>query len=976
MSAESASDQAKRARAERLSDPSRWSQIVELFHAALDRLPTERDAFLRDACGSDGTLRAEVASLLRADEEAADVALEDLGPRAARSWTGDDQSPSLVGQRLDRYTIVAHLGSGGMGEVYRASDDALGRSVALKVLRRRVLHAPGLRGRLADEARAASALNHPNIVTVYEIGHHGPVDFIASELVDGETLGTRLARQGALPLRELVDIAVQIAAALGAAHEAGIVHRDVKPDNVMLRPDGLVKVVDFGLAKIVRRDPATTGAPSTMTQVRGVAGTLCYMSPEHSLGERLDHRTDLFSLGVVLYEMATGRRPFDGASEAAIYEALLHHAPPAPGTVRATLPPQLDLVVGRALEKDRELRYQSAADLAADLKRLHRPSFSGERPALTARRRPSPWLWQGATALAVAVSGWLGATLWFREAPAPGPDVQFTVGPPSGSEFALTGTMVPALTLTVSPDGRRLVYLAGPRGERPRLWLRALGSLDAVPLAGTEGATYPFWAPDGQNLAFFAGTSLKRIDLNGGAPRTLASGLEGRGGTWGANGTILVGQAEGPIVRVPSAGGSPTAVTALDAGQREVWHRFPQLLPDGRTVLYLVRSGNGARAAYVSSIDGRTKTKIVETDVRAAYAAPGHLLYLSEGQLMARRFDVARLALAGDPAQVGAAVATSSAQDASFAVSETGVLVYAPRMRAPTRLTRYDRGGRQTGVVGEVQEYLGLRRSPDGRTLVVTRADASSGPDLWVLDVARGVSSRFTFDPWIDIAPVWSPDGATIVFASSRLGRFQLFRRPAAGGPGETHVLSSPASMYPDDWSPDGRFVVYTTDAEPSHYDLALLRVDDLRVTPLLATPFDETQGRVSPDGRWLAYTSTATGRSEVHVRAFPSGSIDLQLSNHGGSEPAWRGDGRELFYLTDDGRLVAVAVDGSGLRFDAGPPRVLFRTGTTRPRVPYTTRYAAAADGQQFVVNLPEGEPAPMAITVRLDWRHALRGR
>lgn len=345
---------------------------------------------------------------------------------------------------------------------------------------------------------------------------------------------------------------------------------------------------------------------------------------------------------------------------------------------------------------------------------------------------------------------------------------------------------------------------------------------------------------------------------------------------------------------------------------------------------------------------------------------------------MARPFDPVRLQVSGEPAQVAAAVATSSAQDASFATSDTGVLAYASRTRAPGRLTWLDRAGRPTGVLGEVEDYLGLRRSPDGRTIAVTRVDPSeNAPDLWLLDVARGVSSRFTFDPWIDVAPAWSPDGSSVVFASSRQGRFQLFRRSAAGGPDETVLFQSEPSKYPDDWSPDAQYIVYTTDPRPGAYDLAMLRVADLQVTPLVATPrFNETQGRISPDGRWLAYTSDETGRAEVHLRGFPSGASHVQLSNEGGSEPVWRGDSRELFYLANDGRLMAVDVRSAGPTIEPGPPRTLFQTSVARQGVPYATRYVATADGQRFLFNMPASDPTPPAITVMLDWRNALQSR
>jgi predicted Ser/Thr protein kinase len=607
-----------------LSDPARWHRAADLFHAALERPAEQRDAFLSEACGADTDLRREVMSLLDTDRQASHSGLEAIGGELAASWIRDREAPQLAGKTLGRYEVLSRVGSGGMGDVYRARDRTLGRDVALKVLSPALLADPAFRRRLEDEARAASSLNHPNIITVYEIGREGTVDFIASEFVDGGTLREAMNR-GRLTPTEILDIAGQVCAALSAAHASGLVHRDIKPENVMLRRDGIVKLVDFGIAKLA--PPGGAAALSTLTRTGAVQGTACYMSPEQALRERLDHRSDLFSFGIVLYEMATGRRPFDGASDAARYDALLNAAPAAPTTLRPDLPAGLDLVVERALEKAPELRYQSAADLAADLKRLHRPTTSTSVAARRPSSRRTLGLWLFAAVAAAAAIAAAAATVALRRDPSEAPVVRSTVPPPAGAAFTQTGTLVPSVTFAISPDGRRLAFLAARPGARPMLWVRALDGADASPLAGTEGATYPFWSPEGRSLAFFAEGSLKRIDIDGGTPLTLAENIEGRGGAWSRDDVILYAVSEGPILRVPATGGPSRAVTTLDAAAGETWHRFPQLLPDQKHFLYLARNGDNVRRLFAGSLDDSgLKTPVLETNAKAAYADPGYLL--------------------------------------------------------------------------------------------------------------------------------------------------------------------------------------------------------------------------------------------------------------------------------------------------------------------------------------------------------------
>jgi Tol biopolymer transport system component len=584
-------------------------------------------------------------------------------------------------------------------------------------------------------------------------------------------------------------------------------------------------------------------------------------------------------------------------------------------------------------------------------------------------------LWHVAGVVAVVAIGGAAAYLWLSREPAESRVVRSVVPPPAGASFTLSGTVVPSVTLTLSPDGRRLAFLADRPGEVARLWIRQLDSMEPTPLAGTEGATYPFWSPDGQSLAFFAGGSLKRIEIDGGTPLTLVEKTDGRGGSWSREGFILFGSSEGPIHQVSAAGGPARAVTTLDDTQQETWHRFPQFLPDEKHFLYLARGAN-VRTLFAGSVDDPSlKAPILETNVRSAFAQPGYLLYVTEGTLMARRFDVRRLALAGQPVEVARRVATSSANDAAFAVSDAGVLVYSERVNAPGQLTWFDRVGRPLGTLGPVDEFLGVRLSPDARTIAVTRVDLTLNmPDIWMLDVDRAVFSRFTFDPWLDLSPIWSPDGDRVLFSSSRLGRLQIFHRPAKGGVVEEPLARTAFSVFPDEAIPDGRSVIYSTDSSTGRYDIELLRLTDLQSTALVATRFNESQARLSPDGRWMAYCSDETGRDEIFVREFSGTTVSVQVSSQGASEPAWRGDGKELYFLSPDDSIMSVRLNPAGSRIEASAPTRLFQVRTAGIRRPYLTHYVASADGRRFLVNAATGDPAPPMVSVLVNWTNLIR--
>ncbi len=954
---------------------SRWQRANDLFHAALERDSHARDAFLRDACGTDRALYDDVVSLIAADDVAGDAPIERLGEEMAADWAaaGTDRV-SLVGQRIDRYQVIADLGSGGMGHVYRATDTVLGRDVALKVLHA-ALHADvDFRRRLEREARAASSLNHPNIVTVYEIGQAGTIDFVASELVDGVTLRERLAG-GPLAVREIVDIGSQIAAALTTAHGAGIVHRDIKPENVMIRRDGIVKVVDFGLAKRSGRDRSTGNPPTgfQLTQPGVVAGTACYMSPEQALGEDLDHRSDLFSVGILLYEMATGQRPYGGASDAAMYDALLHHAPAAPTAVRDGLTVELDLVIGRALEKERELRYQSAADLAADLKRVQRPSTAAALAAAQPPRSRRAHPWRTAAIAALLLSLVLAVALVVRRGPvADAPTTRFSVLPPANTGFTPLGLESQAVPISVSPDGRRLLFRANKPGDRGQLWLRSIDSLEATPIEDTDGAGYPIWSPDSQSIAFIVDGALKRKDLAGGPARTLVQINIARGATWSRDNVILYGTMSGGLLRVPAAGGEAIQVTTPDPTHGEQWHRFPHFLPDGQHFLYLANSG-GTRSLFVGSLDGPVKKRLLDTNARALFAEPGYLFFIgNDGALMARAFDVDRLELEGDAVQIADKVAVSSTLDASFAVGG-GTLAYAQWTVEPSQLIWFDRSGQPGGTVGSAGQHLGLRLSPDGTTVAVTRLDPTVDThDIWMIDVGRGTESRFTFNPFIDVSPVWSPDGARTVFTVGTGSGFQMFQRAAGGGADAVPLFASDEAPHADDWNTDGLSIVYSTNPTAQNSNLKLLRLSDLHSTTLVATPYSEYQGRISPDGRWLAYTSDESGRPEIYLRPFPNGTSSTVISIGGGSEAAWRRDGKELFYLAPTGALMSVSFTSDAGK--SGPPTELFRTRAPTDRQRNNSSYAATADGKRFLILTKVGDAPRAAVTVMLNWLKVVR--
>jgi Tol biopolymer transport system component len=895
------------------------------------------------------------------------------------------------GTRLGPYEIVSVVGAGGMGEVYRARDPRLERDVAIKVLPTAFSVDVDRLRRFEQEARAAAALNHPNILAVYDIGTEASAPFIVSELLEGATLRDRL-NAGPIGVRKALELALHIAHGLAAAHEKGITHRDLKPENVFVTRDGRVKILDFGLAKLTRDQPAfapasamVTTAP--LTQPGFVLGTVGYMAPEQVRGMPVDHRADLFALGAVLYELLSGRRAFSRDTAPETMAAILNDDPPELNAA-ARIPLALVRIVSRCLEKDPSTRFQTASDLAFALGNVSDTSSAPMAVVAAGPRAYGAWLGWAAALLLLATLAPL-AYQHLRERPLAPSAMRFQI--PPTVEFAGPGNF------GLSPDGRHLAFVARGSDGTARLWVRAMGSLEVRPLPGSEtgdAAPPPFWSPDGRFVAFDAGGKLKKVDVSGGLPQTLCDlppGSVAVGGSWNRDGDIIFGNFGG-LLHVRETGGTASPITKLDPLRKEEFHLLPTFLPDGRHFVYLRVSPSAPEASgtYIGTLDAKPDAqnaqRLMPYGVGMTYAAtvdsgPGRLLFLREGTLMAQPFDARRLALVGEPVPVADRIG-SFRDGGYFSASANDVLVYR-NADTDSQLTWFDRQGAVAGRASEPGGFRAVALSPDGARAVASRTNPldTTKADLWLFDFSRGTgATRLTPGTGLADFPVWSRDGKRVVFT---LNNSSLRQTLTSGEGDEEELLRSQSSgaLWANSWSPDGRVLLYAAYAAsasmPGNVDLGVIPSADRKPVPFLrdARGFIENQGQFSPKGRWVAYVSNQSGQSDVYVREFApdfsSGSASVGgsvlVSRGGGTAPRWRGDGREIFYLAPNGKMMAVAV-GAGREFRVGTPTPLFQT-------PSGAIFGdVAADGERFLLIAPAGPSASVPFTVVLNWTAGLR--
>ena len=878
-----------------------------------------------------------------------------------------------AGTRLGPYEVLEAIGAGGMGEVYKGRDTRLDRSVAIKVLPPHLASNPDFKLRFEREARVISGFNHPNICTLHDVGD----GFLVMEFCDGQSLAERLEK-GPLPVEQVFKYGIQIADALDRAHRSGIVHRDLKPGNIMLTKSG-AKLLDFGLAKPslpVAEDEATQH--KALTAEGTIVGTFQYMAPEQLEGSEADARSDIFAFGAILYEMVTGKRAFDGKTKASLIASILERQPAPISEVQPLTPPGLERLIRTAMEKDADDRWQTAHDLLLELRWLAEAgSQAGVSAPVIARRKNRERLaWTLAalaTLLAVAAS-----TVAVRVMRKPVSITRMNIVAPSSKVFDFN--LDSSGSLTISPDGSRITFAAGDGGSR-MLWVRPLDSLEAKPLAGTEGAIYPFWSPDSRFIAFFADGKLKKISAEGGAALTICDvELNPRSGSWNKDDVIIFAPSSvSGIHSVRAAGGKPQPVTTLDRPAGETTHRWTSFLPDQKHFLYMVGAhAAGTRseknAIYLGSLDGKTRKLVLHARSNPVYAS-GHLLYIREGVLVTHRFDPDKMELAGDPLVIAPGVRyTAAFFHGTFAVSENGTLVYALGESDPNlRLSWYSRDGKPTPIAAEPALFNEIAVSPDEARAAVSIEDpAVSTTDIWIYDLVRSSRTRFTFNAAQEFAPVWSPDGIRIVYAVFRdINNFSdLYIKPVSGGGQEQVLLKSDATKNPTSWSPEGRFIAFESfDVRRvgQKSDIWILPLDgDRKPYPFMATAFNESGAQFSPDGRWLSYLSDESGRNEIYVTSFPQPGGKWQISSGGAGGGAWSRNGREFYFASSEGVFaVAIAASSSGL--EIGNPQLLFND-----------RNAAGgdirSDGKRFLISHRPPEAQDAMVAVVTNWTSGLK--
>jgi Tol biopolymer transport system component len=869
------------------------------------------------------------------------------------------------GIKLGPYEILSPLGAGGMGEVYRARDNRLGRDVAIKVLPTHLSSDPVRKQRFEREAKTVSGLNHPHICVLYDVGQQDGIDYLVMECVEGETLAKRLEK-GPLPLEQVLKYGAQIADALDKAHRSGVVHRDLKPGNIVLAATG-AKLLDFGLARPL--GPLASGMTLTadtpraaMTEEGTIVGTFQYMSPEQVEGKELDGRSDIFSLGAVLYEMVTGKKAFEGKSQLSVASAVLEKEPAPISLVKPMTPPVLDHAVQKCLAKLPDERWQSASDLESELKWIGesagQATGTGFRASARKAREKIAWLIASASVFAL-----IAVAMWWRNSKPPQQTMYF----PAPMSF-------PARDIAIAPNGHTIAVLGYLESAgKNALWIYELGSQTARHLTNTEGATYPFWSPDGRYLAFFADGKLKKLEISGGPVQIICDAPSGRGGTWNKDGVIVftpdARSGEG-LYRVSASGGALAPLSKLDKNRRELSHRWPTFLPDQTHFLYMATNFAGqknADAIFVGSLDSNEKHFVVEASANTAYAAPGYLLFYRDKTLFAQPFDLKRFALTGEARVVLTDLQYQpQVKRALFDASENGLLVAQTGSGvALSQPVWFDRKGKELGAVGKPDVYGNVSIAPNGQSVAVSITDiASQNTDVWTYDLQRGNTKRLTFDPAQDSVPIWNPGGAQLVFASNRRDFNDLYVKNSDGAQEEKNIAVSEVDKFPNDWSTEGKYILYTQDT-----DFWFVTLPELKGSLFLKAPSVLRNGQFSPDGKWVAYASNETGKWEIYVTSFPTPRGKWQVSVGGGEQPRWRGDGRELFYLSPESKVMAVPVT-TGANFDSGTPVILFQATPRQPIPIYDLFvYDVSRDGQRFLIITPvkEAETAPMSVV--LNW-------
>jgi eukaryotic-like serine/threonine-protein kinase len=887
------------------------------------------------------------------------------------------------GTKLGPFEVLASLGAGGMGEVYRARDMRLDRTVAIKILPAHLSTSAELKARFEREARAVSCLNHPHICHLYDIGSQDGIAYLVMEYLEGETLADRL-RKSALPLKQSLEFGIQITDALAIAHRSGILHRDLKPGNIMLTPSG-AKLLDFGLAKVVPALGASPCAgsmtpsaptitiadlsspPEALTQLGTLIGTFQYMAPEVLQGADADTRSDIFSLGCLLYEMVTGRRAFEGKSQLSVLTGILENDPKPVSQVQKMSPAALDHVVKTCLEKNPEERFQAAHDVKVQLKWI---AAGGTQAGITVTPRSNArlaWLVAGAAVLAFVL---VAAYVTFATHPSPVVR-SFIESPPGTSYVTLAPTSGPP---AISPDGTRLAFTARDDKGNILLYLRPLSSLTAQPLPDTADSSYPFWSPDSREIGFFAGGKLKKIEASGGPPQILANAAIGRGGAWSKDGVIVFSPGTSDsLLRLSAGGGATEPATKMDVARGENSHRWPCFLPDGQHFLFWARSSHGAQenTIYIGTLGSLQTKPLMKSELMALYV-PEDLLFLRDQTLMAQPFSARSLEITGVAKPLAEHVALNPTTNRPiFSASDNGTLVYqAGNLQGGWRLSWFTRDGKQTGTVADLAPYFDPSISPDGTRLATSLIAGQGTGDIWIFDLLRGTKTRLTFDPSIQRSAVWTPDGKTIFFGSNRKGGMHMYGKASDGGGPEQALLEADnAFQYPESVSPDQRFLVYmrvATDGRTASDIFALPLSGEPKPFPIVQNASNNAQARVSPDGKWMAYSSNESGRYEVYVTSFPGGGAKWQVSASGGSFPKWRRDGKELFWLGAADNMMAADVNTSGSTVRMGTPQVLFHAGGVQTQ---QGPYAVTADGKKFLINTGDVKEENQPFTLVQNW-------